>query len=1365
MNSPGCSLARWSFTVLVALSGLSGPLPAQEAQDTRKPEPPSAKEVQDIAKPESGARSNRVRLAATVQGQADTRSEPSPAAKAQDERLQRIEAQLQELILAVKDLKGQGATSPVPPKASAPAPTPPIVLDPKWLQALTWRSIGPANMVGRIVDLAVVESDPSTYWVATASGGLLKTTNNGITFVHQFDREATVSIGSVCVAPSDPNVVWVGTGENNPRNSVSYGDGVYRSTDGGKTWKNMGLKKSFQIGRIAIHRTNPSIVYVGALGRLYGPNEDRGLYRTADGGETWQKVLYVDDKTGVIDVQMHPTDSDTLLVAMWERLRDGYDSHPGEVPMADGYDRYDPIQKWGPGSGLYKTTDGGKNWRRLTNGLPTCNLGRVGLDYYRKDPNTVFAVVDSEKIGMGTPPRSGAAVYVDIFAEDTEGGARLTGVRTNGPSAKAGLQADDVIKAVEDKAITSAEQLLEEIRSHKIDDKLKFKVQRGDKSLEIVVTLERRPEPPGGGGGVYLGLTGEDAENGVKVTGVMETGPAAQAGLKAEDVVQALGGKPVQSYSQLMEEIRTRNAGDKVKLKVLREDQPQEIEVTLVERPAGQRGGGRGGAPAATGPYLGISGEDAEGGVRLTTVVSNGPAARAGVKISDVVQAVDEKPIEKYEQLLEEIRAHRVGDKLKLKLQRGEESQQVEVTLGERPQVAGGRGGRGGSSTRPSGANLGGQLENVQDEQGTNSFQYGGVYKSTDGGETWTRINSLNPRPMYFSLMKVDPSDDRFLYVGGVQLHRSTNSGKFFRADAGRGVHADMHALWIDPRDGRHMLVGNDGGVYASYDRTANWDHLNTTAIGQFYHVAISPKQPYYVAGGLQDNGSWFGPTVGLSGIGPINEDWLSVGGGDGFMCRVDPNDPDLVYSESQDGSVFRRNVRTGERASLRPARPDGAPLYRFNWNTPFILSGANSRIFYSAGNFVFRSLDRGNNLQVVSPEITLTKWGSATALAESPRNPNVLYVGTDDGALWLTRDGARTWTNLTQNVGLPSPRWVASIEPSRFVEGRAYVAFDCHRSNEDDPCVYVTEDFGKTWKSLRANLPWGSTRVLREDLQNPNLLLVGTEFGAWFSLDRGKYWNNLGTNLPTVAVHEFAFHPTNGEVVAATHGRSLWVLDVSALRQIKPENVADKPALYQPAAVVRWRSEPSRGRTNRRFVGQNPAPGAQIYYSLPKKAENVAVKIVDIAGATLRELPAKKEPGLYRVTWDLRSTARQTNSAARGTGGAGGGAGRRGGGGGGESGVAGGGGFGGGGAGVGGGGRGGGFGGGTSVAAGTYRIVLTVDGEEFAQNLRVEPDPVVTDAVTTDDQPVMDEEEEEDQKLEMQRERDRREIDRDIGD
>jgi photosystem II stability/assembly factor-like uncharacterized protein len=953
-----------------------------------------------------------------------------------------------------------------------------------WVKALTWRCLGPANMGGRITALAVFEADPTTYWVATAGGGLLKTVNNGVTFEHQFDREATVAVGDVCVAPSDRNVVWVGTGEANPRNSVSYGDGVYKSTDGGKTWKNTGLKKSFQVGRIAIHPTDPNTVYVGALGRLWGPSEERGLYKTSDGGLTWERVLYVDDRTGVIDLRLSPADPETLLVATYERRRDGYDV--GE-----------PATRYGPGSGLWKSTDGGKHFHRLTKGLPTCKLGRIGLDWYRKDPAVVFAIMESEKSGMGPPGVAAATAYLGIQGADAS---------------------------------------------------------------------ERR---------------------GAALEEVTPDGPADKAGLKPGDVIVRLGDKAIGSYQDLLAAIRDYKPDDKAKVRLLREKDEKEVELTFGRRPAGARGG----------------------------------------------QA---------------------------------------------------------DPNRPLGAAFAGQQENVQDRQGPDGFEYGGLYRSADGGESWQRVNSINPRPMYFSQVRVDPGDEKYLYVLGIAMSRSTDGGRTFRPDAGRGVHADQHALWVDPRDGRHMVVGCDGGFYASYDRTANWDHLNSMAVGQFYHVAIDTRRDYKVYGGLQDNGTWGGPSRTHSLTGPVNEDWVNVGGGDGFHCAVDPDDPDQVYYSSQYGALARRNFRTGEVTTVRPQAPRGQ-TYRWNWNTPFLLSHHNSRIYYCAANVVFRSLDRGDNPQVISPDLTATKQGTASALAESPKNPNVLYAGTDDGNLWVTRDGGKEWTNVSKNVGLPGPRWVASIEASRYEEGRCYVAFDGHRSDDDDPYVSVTEDFGKTWKSLRANLPWGSTHVLREDVSNSNLLFLGTEFGAWASLDRGASWAKINNNLPTVAVREFAIHPTAGEVVIATHGRSLWVCDVSALRQITPEARQAAAFLYKPTAAVRARPEPVRGRSGRRFVGDNPPSGATIYYSLTKKADKATLAVVDIDGKTVRELKAETAPGLHAVNWNLTTPARPQPATRQPT--------------------------------VGRGPRGGGdFG--RPVPAGSYRIVLTVDGKEYQQSVRVEGDP-----------------------------------------
>ncbi|MFM8272553.1 MAG: hypothetical protein ACKODX_09495, partial [Gemmata sp.] len=597
----------------------------------------------------------------------------------------------------------------------------------------------------------------------------------------------------------------------------------------------------------------------------------------------------------------------------------------------------------------------------------------------------------------------------------------------------------------------------------------------------------------------------------------------------------------------------------------------------------------------------------------------------------------------------------------------------------------GGFGGPGGATvTRPFGANYGGQAANVQEQQGPDGFQYGGVYKSTDGGASWKRINSINPRPMYFSQVRVDPSDSDHVVVLGVSLAVSRDGGKSFQT-GGRGVHADHHALWIDPRDGRHQIIGTDGGFYSTYDRGANWDHHNNLALGQFYHVAVCSKKPYWVYGGLQDNGCWGQPSMSLHGGGPLNEDVISLNGCDGYVCRVDPNDPDQVYAESQNGGMVRYNLRTGERASIKPQARQGGPAYRFNWNTPYILSSANSHILYSAGNYVFKSVSRGDSPQAISPEITRTRHGSATALAESPLNPDVLYVGTDDGYLWRTKNGGKDWVNITDKVGLKKPTWVATLEPSRFAAGRVYACFDAHRLDDDAPYLYTSDDYGDTWKPITANLPTGSTRCLREDIKNPNLLCCGTEFALFASLDRGSSWTKINNNLPTVAVHEIAIHPTAGEIVAATHGRSLWILDVTALRQMASEKIKDEPTLYKPSTVVRWQELPTRGRSGRRFVGDNPAPGAHVYYSLPKRATKVTLEFQDIDGKKVGEMAGGVEPGLNKVNW---STS-------------------------------------------GGGGRYAGFG--RLVPAGAYRVVLTVDGQTYSQSFAIEGDPVPPRSLTAE--------------------------------
>ncbi len=1144
-------------------------------------------------------------------GQETRQPDPDRAKK-----IAEIERQLQELQSQIKALKEPGQlqlTAGVQPLAAGTLPA-------SWSKLFSWRSIGPANMGGRITALAVHDADPCCYWVATASGGLVKTINNGSTFEHQFDKEATVSIGAVAVAPSNKDIVWVGTGEANPRNSVSYGDGVYKSTDGGKSWKNMGLKKSYQIGKIVIHPKNPDIVYVGALGRLYGPGGERGMFKTTDGGKTWENVLRVDNVTGVLEIIMNPTNPEMLIAATWERQRDEFDSFLGNAKKPEATDGYGPAKLHAAGTQLYKSTDGGKSWNVLIKGLPKAKMGRIGLDWHRKNPNLVFAIVDTEKAGTGLPPTQ---AYLGVSSAPAAEGLRVTDVTADSPAQKAGIQKDDLLLSVDGKNLKQTQQLVNLLQPHKPGDKVKVVLTRTvnntseEKNLEITLGTRPPADAPPGAPRVSLGVEFEVSDEGIVIEEVNAKSSAEKAGLKAGDVITAIDGVKIDSSSRfaVFKMLQGKNPGETVKVTYLRGQQKMDVDLTLEPRTTGTAG-------------------------------------------------------------------------------------------------------------RPYGGRLAGQAANVQDQQGPDGVNTGGIYKSTDAGETWTRINSLNDRPFYFSVVRVDPSDEKIIYSLGVGMWRSTDGGKTFTSQGiNTGLHSDQHDLWIDPKDGRHIIVGTDGGFYVSYDRATHWEHLNHFALGQFYHVAVDNRRPYRAFGGLQDNGTWGIPSQTLRPSGPSNPDALYVNGGDGFVCRVDPHDPDLVYGESQDGNLMRRNLKTGVSKSLRPRAQAGAGKYRWNWNTPFILSEHNPSIYYCAANYVFRSVKQGEDAKIISPEITRTKRGSATALAESPKNPDVIYVGSDDGAVWITRDGGRGWKNIGdhfKSVGLPGPRWVSTIECSRDKPGRCYVVFDAHRSDDDEPYVFVTEDFGETWKSLRANLPTGSTRCLREDIVNPNLLYLGTEFAAWTSINRGQSWVKInGSSLPTVAVHEFAQPTTAPEIVAATHGRSLWVMDVTSLRQAKPEFVKEKTHLFAPATVTNWRLDTTREGMfktgTRAFNGQNPVRNAVFDFTLAKKAESLELKVVDISGKTMHTLNVAKETeaGLHRVGWDQFGEAGKT-----GFGGGKGGGGFKGKG------------------------KGqpqdpaqaaqapkgpfGGFGGSPAIklGPGVYRVILVADGQEYSQTLVIEPDP-----------------------------------------
>jgi photosystem II stability/assembly factor-like uncharacterized protein len=790
-------------------------------------------------------------------------------------------------------------------------------------------------MGGRITGLAVYEKKPSTFYVATASGGLFKTVNNGTTFAPVFEREGSISLGSVAISQVDPNLVWVGTGEATSRNSVAWGDGVYKSADGGKTWQNMGLKATLQIGKIVIDPKNPNVVYVGATGSLWGSSSDRGLYKTTDGGTTWTKILYVDDKTGVIDMAMDPGNPNTLLVAMWQRLRKPYDFASG-----------------GPGSGLYRTTNGGKTFTHITKGIPTyTNLGRIGLSFYRKNPRVVTALVE--------------------------------------------YHADP--KQEKDKLPT-------------------------------------------------------------------------------------------------------------------------------------------------------------DGGLTKTYA--------------------------------------------------------------------------------------------------------GGTFRSTDGGESWTKVNALDPRPFYFSLPVQDPSDENRLYVLSDALRYSDDAGKTFKVQRTE-VHPDYHAYWVDPANSDHIIAGCDGGVYQSYDRALKWDHLNNMPIGQFYQVSADMRKPYWVYGGLQDNGCWGIPSQ-VRGQGIAFYHGVGLDGGDGFYTQVDPTDWTTVYTESQNGGLTRTDLSDGNNRGVRPPR-SLVKEYRANWNTPYIISPHNAETLYFGANYLFKSVNRGDKWKAISPDLTTNdpsklspgklsvtpentgaeRHCTLTTISESPLKQGLLWIGTDDGQIQVTKDDGTTWTNVTANLpGVPANTWVTHVVASKWEEGRAYATLDGHRTNDFKPYLFVTEDFGKTWTSLTSGLPdYDCVYVVREGEKNPDLLYLGSEMSLRISVDRGQNWLRFRTKFPTVAVHDLLVHPRDLDLIIATHGRSIWTLDVSGLEGLSQEKMKSDVVLSQPQEMVRIGDySPQAWPGDRVYFAPNSQPSTRIqYYLRQKPTERVSLAVFDVAGTHHITLSATSAEGLNVVQWDGR--------------------------------------------------------------------------------------------------------------------------------
>ena len=821
--------------------------------------------------------------------------------------------------------------------AGAPPPTPNPAAPPGQpssdLASLRWRPIGPATMGGRIADFAVLNAD--TFYVGVASGNLWKTTNRGTTWQSLFDDEEVNSIGDVTVAPSNPDIVWIGTGEANNRQSSPWGAGVYRSTDAGETWSHRGLTETRHIGRILVHPYDPDSAFVAAGGSLWGPSEDRGVFRTGDGGQSWDKVLYVDANTGVTDMVMDPDDPDTVIAATYQRRRTAC-CFIGS----------------GPGSGIYRTTDGGDSWTKLTTGLPRGDLGRIGLDIFRGDGSLVIATVE------------------------------------------------------------------------------------------------------------------------------------------------------------------------------------------------------------ATAPD-------------------------------------------------------------------------------------------------------------------------GGIYRSSDGGDSWDQLNDVNPRPMYFSQIRIDPNNAGRVYVLGGGLLVSDDGGVTFRPTEATGIHPDLHAMWIDPDNSNTVLLGHDGGVFTSADRAETWRFLDNLPIGQFYEIGTDMRDPYWVFGGLQDNGVWGGPSASRDPRGIRNSDWIKLVSGDGMYARIDPRDHQVIITETQNGALLRFNMATMERQSIRIEAPPqasgegGATGYRWNWDSPLIISEHDPDTLYAAGNVLFRSPDQGQSWEAISPDLSkaidreaktimgmhpvegvlslndgVSTYGNMTTVSESALDPDVIYAGTDDGNVQRTVDGGANWTDLTETFpGLPELTSSSRLLASRHAPGRVYATFDGHQQDDMAPYVYASDDGGDTWRPITAGLPDWSVNVIAEHHRNEDLLFLGNELGLYFSLDRGVTWERLKNNLPTVPVDDIIVHPRDNDLIIGTHGRSVWILDdIAVLEKLAEARATSRRYIFPVEPAKLFNNLPRNTYAGAaEFWAPNPPSSAIIRYRLPTAVpefggeRTAQLEITALDGTRIRLLSGPGSAGLHSVEWDLR--------------------------------------------------------------------------------------------------------------------------------
>ncbi|MEX0313337.1 MAG: glycosyl hydrolase [Allomuricauda sp.] len=847
------------------------------------------------------------------------------------------------------------------------------------------KNIGPSVMSGRIVDLEVNPNDPTEFYAAYASGGLWHTTSNGISFEPILDSSNTQNIGDIAV-DWKTGTIWVGTGENNSSRSSYAGIGILKSIDGGKTWQNMGLHDSHHIGRILINPNNPNDVVVGVTGHLYSPNQERGIYKTMDGGNTWTRTLFVNDATGIIDVAHSPNNFNIQYAAAWEKDRKAWNFSGN-----------------GAASGIYKSVDGGASWTLSTmegSGFPTGDgVGRIGLAVF--DDNIVYAVHDSQ------------------------------------------------------------------FRRDKTSDKKKDGLTKDDfKSMNTET---------------FLALEDKKLNDYLKTNGFQEK-------YRAENVKQMVRSGAVK--------------------------------------------------PIDLAKYL----ENAN------SLLFNTPVIGAE------------------------------------------------------------------------------------------------VYRSDNAGSSWTKMNEdyiddlFYSYGYYFAQIRVDPSNVDRIYLAGVPLIKSEDGGNTYTSINKENVHADHHALWINPEKPGHLINGNDGGVNITYDDGDNWMKNNSPTVGQFYAINIDHEKPYNVYGGLQDNGVWKGAHNSKedrlwhqSGKNP----WKMIMGGDGMQVQIDNRNSDIVYTGFQFGNYYRLNLGEGSQKYIQPKHELGESPYRFNWQTPILLSQHNQDILYLGGNKLHRSMNQGDDWEAISKDLTQggrtgnVAFGTLTSISESPFKFGLIYTGSDDGLVHVSKNAGGSWEKISNSF--PKDLWVSEVAASKHKKERVYVTLNGYRWDDFNPYIYVSEDFGKNWKNISGNIPTSPVNALVEDSENEDLIFAGTDNGLYVSFNRGQSWELFQNGIPNVAIHDLVIQPEAKHLLVGTHGRSIYKADISTLQQMHSDVLSKDLVVFD---VENIKHSKNWGNTSYTWSKPN-TPGLDVNFYCSATGHCTA-KVMTLSGTEVSSTEIEADKGLNILSYDL---------------------------------------------------------------------------------------------------------------------------------